>query len=129
MSAEYYDVLILLKDGTWAVRCGPLALSTAKQYALDLVEPPEYAKRNPFPKDRIRIRKHKPEDVGVVIHPERKNYYPKMLADSPEQQREWDRKADEACRPISEVLDVVAEMLEQFNPDASEGLKEEERPF
>lgn len=128
MSPEYYDVLILMRDGTWGVRFGPCALSTAQEYARDLVEPPSYAKRNPFPKDRIRIRKHKPdEEDGVQINPV-PDYYPKRLADTPEQQAEWDAEADRKCRPLSETLDRIVEVLNMVEP-IEEYKPEEERPF
>ena len=131
MSDDYYDVLILMRDGEWGVRVSKLALSTAQQYARDLVDPPAYAKRNPWPRDRIKIKRHDPAYDFVEIFPGRKpDMYPKRLADTPEQQREWDAEADRQCRPISDVLDVVAGVLEQFNPDEALPMKDEpERPF
>ena len=125
---EYYDVVFLMRDGEWGACCSKLALSTAQMYARDMVNPPEYAKRKPIAKDRVKIRKHvpKPEPDGIRINPD---MYPKILADNPKQQREWDADADRKCRPISEVLDVVAEMLEAFNADEALPMKEPERPF
>ena len=126
---EYYDVVFLMRNGEWGACCYKLALSTAKQYARDMVNPPEYSKRKPITKDRVKIRMHVPRPEGVRINPER-DMYPKILADSKEQQREWDAEADRKCRPISEILDVVAEVLEALVPDEALPMNDKPvRPF
>lgn len=130
--AEYYDVLFYMRSGEWGVRVSKIALFTAKDYERDMVDPPDYAKRKPWPKERVKIKRHEPKHNFVAIDPYKKlgKLYPEMLADSKKEQREWDAEADRQCRPMSEILDVVAEVLDSWIPDEVPMKAEEpERPF
>ena len=124
---DYYDVLFFMRSGEWGVRVSKVALSTAQGYARDMVDPPEYAKRKPWPRERVKIQRHVEHHNFIKINPRKTlgKLYPEILADSKEEQREWNIRGDRACRPISEILDVVAEVIDSWIPD-EEPMKAEE---
>lgn len=54
------------------------------------------------------------------VKEQKREYYPKYLHGNAQAEAEANLRADQACRPISEVLDVVKQMLEENKPEGGE---------